>query len=57
MPALGRQFLHAAKLGFPHPRTGNWIEASAPLATDLRDYLERLAHLQGQTLDAAKNYL
>src|SRR4030095_2379641 len=25
MPALGRQFLHAAKLRFPHPRTGAWI--------------------------------
>jgi len=57
MPALGRQFLHAAKLGFPHPRTGTWIEASAPLATDLRDYLERLADLEGQSLDAARNYL
>ena len=56
MPALGRQFLHAAKLGFPHPRTGTWIEVSAPLATDLRDYLERLADLQGQSLGAARNY-
>src|SRR5262245_43261412 len=57
MPALGRQFLHAARLGFPHPRTGTWIEVSAPLATDLRDYLERLADLQGQSLDTARNYL
>ena len=57
MPALGRQFLHAARLGFPHPRTGTWIESSAPLATDLRGYLERLADLQGQSLGAAERYL
>jgi 23S rRNA pseudouridine1911/1915/1917 synthase len=43
MPSLGRQFLHSAKLGFPHPRTGAWIEARAPLAADLHDYLDRLS--------------
>jgi 23S rRNA pseudouridine1911/1915/1917 synthase len=56
MPALGRQFLHAAKLGFPHPRSGQWIEVRAPLATDLRDYLERLAAQEGQALAAVENY-
>jgi 23S rRNA pseudouridine1911/1915/1917 synthase len=50
MPALGRQFLHSATLGFPHPRTGAWIEAHAPLAPDLRDYLDRLAAATGHHL-------
>ena len=31
LPPLGRNFLHAAKLGFAHPRTGAWIELRAPL--------------------------
>jgi len=57
MPALGRQFLHAAQIGFPHPRTGAWLEAHAPLAADLRDYLDRLAALQGKRLDALQDYL
>jgi len=47
MPGLGRQFLHSATLGFPHPRTGAWIEARAPLAPDLRDYLDRLSAVFG----------
>jgi 23S rRNA pseudouridine1911/1915/1917 synthase len=36
-PELGldRQFLHAAELGFPHPWTGEPVEASAPLPADL----------------------
>ena len=32
---LERQFLHAAKLSFPHPRTGEPVEAAAPLPEDL----------------------
>ena len=32
---LGRQGLHAWKLGFPHPRDGRWIRAEAPVPTDL----------------------
>jgi 23S rRNA pseudouridine1911/1915/1917 synthase len=42
-PAPGRQFLHAARLGFAHPRTGLWIEARAPLPAELCEFLERLA--------------
>lgn len=57
MPALGRQFLHAARLGFPHPSTGAWIEARAPLAPDLRAYLDRLAAVEGKNLAAAAEYL
>ncbi|MCW2955569.1 MAG: pseudouridine synthase, RluA family [Thermoleophilia bacterium] len=32
---LDRQFLHAAKLTFPHPRTGEPIEVASPLPEDL----------------------
>ena len=39
---LTRQFLHAAKLAFPHPVTGERIEATSPLPPDLQACLERL---------------
>ena len=32
---LGRQFLHAARLGFHHPVTGEWMEHQAELPDDL----------------------
>ncbi len=32
---LDRQFLHAAKLEFPHPRTGEPVEVASPLPEDL----------------------
>jgi 23S rRNA pseudouridine1911/1915/1917 synthase len=57
MPATNRQFLHAAKLGFPHPRTGRWMESCAPLAQDLREYLNTLARAEGRSLESAKDYL
>jgi 23S rRNA pseudouridine1911/1915/1917 synthase len=57
MPALGRQFLHASRIGFPHPRTGVWLEVRAPLAADLRDYLDRLADLEGKRLEALEGSL
>jgi len=53
LPDLGRQFLHAVRLGFPHPRTGTWVEARAPLPQDLREFLRKLAAADGQTLDPA----
>ena len=43
LPALGRNFLHAAKLGFAQPRTGAWIELRAVLPTELVEFLHRLA--------------
>jgi 23S rRNA pseudouridine1911/1915/1917 synthase len=55
--ALGRQFLHAAKLAFPHPRTGSWVQARAPLPPDLRDYLRLLAEQEGKSIEAASEYL
>jgi 23S rRNA pseudouridine1911/1915/1917 synthase len=44
VPAEGlpRQFLHATRLAFPHPVTGERIETESPLPPDLAAYLERL---------------
>jgi 23S rRNA pseudouridine1911/1915/1917 synthase len=38
----GRQFLHAARLCFDHPRTGERLCFEAPLAPDLEAYLDAL---------------
>ncbi len=42
VPELGlrRQFLHAARLAFPHPVTGDRVEATSPLPPDLAAALE-----------------
>jgi len=40
LPGLGRPFLHAAALGFAHPRSGTWVECSADLPPELREVLE-----------------
>jgi 23S rRNA pseudouridine1911/1915/1917 synthase len=56
LPALPRNFLHAAKLGFTQPRTGEWIELRAPLPQPLRDFLQELATAAGESsarIDAA----
>jgi 23S rRNA pseudouridine1911/1915/1917 synthase len=42
-PALGRQFLHAAELSFPHPFGGERIETQSELPPDLAGYLAGLA--------------
>ncbi len=39
------QALHAAVLGFTHPRTGERLQFEAPLPNDLRELLERLRTL------------
>jgi 23S rRNA pseudouridine1911/1915/1917 synthase len=39
---LGRNFLHAARVGFDHPRTGKRVDIRAPLSAELRDYLVAL---------------
>jgi len=61
LPPLGRNFLHAAKLGFAQPRTGSWIELRAPLPAELRAFLEKLCSAAGEPaarIDAAlKGYL
>jgi 23S rRNA pseudouridine1911/1915/1917 synthase len=40
--SLGRQFLHSARLGLPHPFTGEWLEVTSELPLELRAYLARL---------------
>ena len=39
---LGRNFLHAARLEFMHPRTGKLLELEAPLPQELESFLGRL---------------
>ena len=40
---LTRQWLHAVRLGFEHPGTGEWFEVSSEYPADLEAALERLA--------------
>lgn len=56
LPALDRNFLHAAKLGFTQPRTQKWIEVRAPLPQELHHFLHQIAQAAGdspQRIDAA----
>src|SRR6266481_5293937 len=56
LPKLGRNFLHAAKIGFAQPRTGAWIEVRAALPAELGDYLKKLCDAAGEPqgrIDAA----
>jgi 23S rRNA pseudouridine1911/1915/1917 synthase len=39
---LGRQFLHAARLSFPHPDDGREIRCASPLPPELSAFLESL---------------
>jgi len=39
---IPRLFLHARKIGFRHPETGEWREFEAPLPADLERFLETL---------------
>ncbi len=39
---LGRNFLHAAKLEFPHPKTGKLLQLEAPLPAELESFLSSL---------------
>lgn len=41
-PAFPRQALHAWRVAFPHPVTGERLDVTAPLPDDLRDLLDRL---------------
>jgi 23S rRNA pseudouridine1911/1915/1917 synthase len=38
--AFPRQMLHAWRLGFTHPRTGEWRDYEAPLPEDFRAAVE-----------------
>lgn len=41
-PQPPRQFLHAARLEFRHPWTGEWLTFDAPLPDDLADFLAKI---------------
>ena len=45
-PLLQRHFLHAHKLAFTHPATGEWVDFTAPLPDDLLEFLESLPALR-----------
>jgi 23S rRNA pseudouridine1911/1915/1917 synthase len=45
LPALDRNFLHAARVAFDHPRTGKRIEVRAPLPPELVSYLSALGRV------------
>src|SRR2546426_10445855 len=53
LPPLGRNFLHAARIGFQQPRRAERIEVCAPLPQDLRDYLRRLEAALGSGAGAS----
>ncbi len=56
LPPLGRNFLHAARLGFAHPRTGKRIEVRARLPVELHEYLRivaRASKTDSSLIDAA----
>ncbi|MBN1176958.1 MAG: RluA family pseudouridine synthase, partial [Dehalococcoidales bacterium] len=42
-PHLARQFLHAARLGFKLPSTGEYVEFESPLPPDLDRALKEIA--------------
>jgi 23S rRNA pseudouridine1911/1915/1917 synthase len=45
---LGRPALHAARLGFAHPRSGAWLRFEAPLPGDLEALLAALARREAE---------
>ena len=42
-PALGRQFLHATRLAFPHPFTSDQVDVESPLPQELAVYWDGCA--------------
>ena len=56
LPLLERNFLHSARLGLVHPRSGRSIEVRAPLPAELRSYLHALGRtkqISSASIDAA----
>jgi len=45
---VGRQMLHARRLGVPHPRTGRMVRVEAPIPKDFSDALAALRPRPGQ---------
>jgi len=52
LPALGRNFLHAARICFEQPGNHTPVDVAAPLPADLREYLRRVAKALGKDVDA-----
>jgi 23S rRNA pseudouridine1911/1915/1917 synthase len=50
LPLLGRNFLHAARIRFLHPRHGRPIEVRAPLPADLAGYLQEIGRATGMEM-------
>ena len=48
LPALDRNFLHAARLAFLHPTTGRQLEVRAPIPGELVSYLRLLGDVTGE---------
>ncbi len=42
---LQRQWLHAVRLGFDHPRTGEWVEFESPYPDDLQRALDAIREM------------
>ncbi len=55
-PALGRQFLHASELAFPHPFSEERIETRSELPPELAAYLELLDQLRARPLPWARTF-
>jgi 23S rRNA pseudouridine1911/1915/1917 synthase len=56
LPPLGRNFLHAARIAFAHPRTGKRLEFRAPMPEELLNYLKILGlatKIEVRLIDAA----
>lgn len=49
LPPLGRNFLHAARIAFTHPRTGTPVDVRAPLPDELAGYLRQLGEAAGES--------
>ncbi|XQT34778.1 ribosomal large subunit pseudouridine synthase D (rRNA-uridine isomerase D) (rRNA pseudouridylate synthase D) [Thermotoga neapolitana DSM 4359] len=43
MFGIKRQMLHALKLGFFHPRTGEWMEFVSPIPEDFKEAIRKIA--------------
>jgi 23S rRNA pseudouridine1911/1915/1917 synthase len=41
---LNRQALHAIKLSFTHPDTGEWMEFSSPIPSDMQEVIDKWRH-------------
>jgi 23S rRNA pseudouridine1911/1915/1917 synthase len=57
LPPLGRNFLHAARIAFRHPRSGERVEFRAPVPDELRSYFHELARAAGLPADGVAEAL